>query len=145
MAELTVEDVEVQLQASLNCLELCRAFQKQTDDPNVREALGALIDELQAFLAAMARHLRQQGMAPGTYQLDGRGKTQIRRILGTRSLAEQMSTVRDCLAGLVAWYGGHSLPEQADPTLHSWLASLWAQARHMLEEWDRHMRDMKAA
>ncbi len=145
MAELTVEDVELQLQASLNCLELCRAFQKQTDDPYVREALEALIDELQARLAAMARHLRQQGMAPGTFQLDGRGKTQIRRILRTRSLAEQMSTVRDCLAGLVAWYGEHSLPDQADPTLHAWFVSLSAQARHMLEEWDRHMRDMKAA
>ena len=145
MPELAVEDLEVQLQACLNCLELCRAFQKQTDDPYVREALEALIDELQACLAAIARHLRQGRVAPGTFQLDGRGKANIRGILRTRSLAEQMSIVRDCLADLVAWYGEHALPKQADPTLHAWLASLSAQVRHTLQEWDRHMRDMKAA
>jgi hypothetical protein len=145
MAELAVTDLEVQLQAYLNCLELCRAFQKLNDDPYVKEALEALIDDLQACLADLARHLRQRGVAPGTFQLDGRGKTRIREIRETRSLAEQMATVRGCLADLVARYGKHPVIDQTDPTLPAWFVSLSAQARHMLEKWDRHMLDMKAA
>ena len=140
MVELSVEDLGTQLQAYLNCLELCRVLQKQTDDPDVREALGSLIDDLQDLVATLAGHLRRRGVAPGTYQLNGEGKARIREVLGTCSLPEQLLAVRRCLADLVACYDKHPPTDQDDPS-----ASLSAQAQRMLEEWDQHMREMKAA
>jgi hypothetical protein len=143
--ELPVEDVRTQLQAYLNCLELCRVFQKQTDDRNVRRSLDSLIDDLQELVASLAGHLRRRGVAPGTFQLDGEGKARIREVLGTSSLHDQLLVVRRCLADLLAFFDRHPPANQAGPSALDWLVPLSAQTRRMSEGWDRHMREMKAA
>jgi hypothetical protein len=131
-------------QAYLNCLELCRALNKQTNDPHVRKALCALIDELQESLAPLASHLRQRGVAAGAYGLDRQGKARIRELLGAHSVREQMLAVRRSLSHLVAWYSARLPAPRADHTGLDWLESLSAQANGMLERWDRHMVEMKA-
>jgi len=152
MDELTVEDLQTQLQAYLNCLELCRVLHKQTDEPSVRRSLDSLIDDLQELVASLASHLRQRGVAPGTYELDGEGKARIREVLGTRSLRDQLLVVRRCLADLVAFFD--KLPpadqagapaDQTDPGALDWPASLSAQTQRVLEKWDQHLRELKAA
>ena len=145
MAELPIEGLDARLQAYLNCLELCRALHSQTDDLNVKKALDPVIDELQTSLATLASHLRQWGAAPGAFQVDRQGKTQIREMLGTRSLSEQMFAIRDCLADLAAWYAEHPPADQTDPTIRDWLVPLSTRTQHMLERWDQQMREMKAA
>ena len=172
MDELSVEDVRPQLQAYLNCLELCRVLQKQTDKPDVKEALDSLMDDLQELVASLAGHLRRGGVAPGGLQLDREGEARIREVLGTRSLRDQLLIVRRCLVDLVAFFD--KLPpanqagtptdqvgapadqagaptdqvgapaDQAGPDVLDWLAPLSTQTRHMLEGWDQHMREMKA-
>jgi hypothetical protein len=144
MDEPSLEDLGALLQAYLNCLELCRAFRKQTDDPDVRAALGTLIDDLQEPLASLASRLRRRGVASGAYELDRQGKTTLRELLGTRSLPEQLLTVRGSLANLVAWYSEHLPADQKDPSIRDWLASLSTQTRGLLESWDRHIKEMKA-
>ena len=144
MTKLPIEDLDARLQAYLNCLELCRALRSQTDDHNVKEALDPVIDDLQTSLATLASHLRQWGAAPGAYQLDLRGKTRTREMLGMRLLSEQMFAIRDCLADLVAWYGEHPPTEETDSSTRDWLASLSAHTQQMLEWWDRQMHEMKA-
>ncbi len=145
MVEISVEDMRTQLQAYLNCLELCRVLHKQTDEPGVRQSLDSLIDNLQELVASLASHLRRRGVAPGTYQLDGEGKARIREVLGTRSLRDQLLVVRRCLADLVAFYDKHAPADQADPSALDWPASLSAQTQRILEEWDQHLRELKAA
>ena len=144
MAEPSSEELQALLQAYLNCLELCRAFKKRTDDPYVRDALGSLIDDLHEPLAVLASHLRRQGIAPGTLELDRQGKARIREMLGTRSLREQLLAVRRCLADLVAWYTGHLPAAKPDQRPPDWIGSLSAQAQRMLDKWDQHMVEMKA-
>jgi len=144
MARFAVDDLQVQLQASLNCLELCKAFHKQTKDPDVRATLEPLVDDLQDSLASLAGQLRGRGVATGIYQLDDRGQARIREVLGTRSLADQLLAVRECLADLVIWYDDHPSADQAHPGAHDWLESLSAQAHGLLERWDRHLKEMKA-
>jgi hypothetical protein len=73
MAELSIEGLQTLLQAYLNCLELCRALEKQTNDPYVKESLALLIDGLQESLASLASYLRRQGLAPGAYELNRQG------------------------------------------------------------------------
>ena len=143
MAEPSSEELQALLQAYLNCLELCRAFKKRTDDPYVRDALSSLIADLQEPLATLASHLRQQGVAPGAFELDRQGKARIREILGTRSLREQLLAVRRCLADLVAWYTGHFPAAKTGQIPLDWLGSLSAQAHRMLDKWDQHMVEMK--
>jgi hypothetical protein len=145
MANVVVDDLEVQLQASLNCLEMCRAFHKQTKDPDVKATLEPLMDDLQDSLASMAGQLRARGVATGTFQLDDRGQARVREVLGARSLSDQLLAVRECLAGLVVWYDDHSSADQAHPGADDWLVSLSAQAHSLLERWDRHLKEMKAA
>jgi hypothetical protein len=145
MANVVVDDLEVQLQASLNCLEMCRAFHKQTKDPDVKATLEPLMDDLQDSLASMAGQLRARGVATGTFQLDDRGQARVREVLGTRSLSDQLLAVRECLAGLVVWYDDHSSAGQAHSGADDWLVSLSAQAHSLLERWDRHLKEMKAA
>jgi len=145
MAELTVEDMQIQLQAYLNCLELCRVLHKQTDEPSVRRSLDTLIDDLQELVASLAGHLRLRGVAPGTYQLDGEGKARIRQVLGIRSLRDQLFVVRECLAELVAFFDKHSPLDQSEPDTLDWLTSLSAQTQRVLEKWDQHLRKLKAA
>ena len=144
MAEPSNEELQALLQAYLNCLELCRAFKKRTDDPHVREALGSLIDDLQEPLATLTSHLRRQGIAPGAFELDRQGKAGIREVLGTRSLREQLLAVRRCLADLVTWYTVHLPAARTDQLPSDWLGSLSAQAQQMLDNWDQHMVEMKA-
>jgi len=144
MDELFIEDMRTQLQAYLNCLELCRALHKQTDEPSVRQALDSPIDDLQELVVSLASHLRQRGVAPGAYQLDREGKARIREMLGTRSLRDQLFIVRRCLADLVAFYDKHAPADQADPSAFDWPASLSAQTQRILEEWDQHLRELKA-
>jgi hypothetical protein len=144
MAELSVEDLRAQLQAYLNCLELCRALQKQTDEPGVKESLDSLVGDFQEILASLAGHLRQRGVAPGAYELDGQGKAQIREVLGTRSFPDKLLIVRRSLADLAVFYDEHLPADQLDPGDRDWLASLSAQTRRMLDEWDQHMREIKA-
>ena len=144
MTELPIEDLDARMQACLNCLELCRALHRQTDDHHVKEALNPLIDDLQTSLATLASHLRQWGAAPGTLQLDRQGTTRIREMVGMRSLSEQMFAIRDCLADLVAWYAEHPPADETDSSARDWLASLSARAQQMLEWWDRQMHEMKA-
>ena len=145
MTELQIEDLDDRAQAYLNCLELCRALHKQTDDHHVQEALDPLIDDLQTSLAILASHLRRWGAAPGTFQVDRQGKTRIREMLAMRSLSEQMFAIRDCLADLVAWYAEHDARDESDSSTYDWLASLTAHTRRMLEWWDQQMHEMKAA
>jgi len=149
--ELSVEDVRSQLQAYLNCLELCRVLQKQTDKPDVKEALDSLMDDLQELLASLAGHLRRGGVAPGGLQLDREGEARIREVVGTRSLRDQLLLVRGCLADLVAFFDklapadqAGAPADQADPSAFDWLAPLSAQTQRMLDGWDQHMREMKA-
>ena len=144
MTELLIEDLDTRVQAYLNCLELCRALQGQTDDHYVKGALNPLIDDLQTSLATLASHLRRWGAAPGTLQLDRQGKTRIRELVGMRSLSEQMFAIRDCLADLVAWYAEHPPADETDSSTRDWLSSLSASAQQMLEWWDRQMHEMKA-
>lgn len=145
MDELTVDDMRTQLQAYLNCLELCRVLHKQTDEPSVRRSLDSLIDDLQELVAALAGRLRREGVAPGIYQLDGEGKARIREMLGTRSLRDQLLIVRRCLADVVASYHELAPADQADPDAPHGPASLSAQAQRILEEWDQHLRELKVA
>ena len=158
MDELSVEDVRPQLQAYLNCLELCRVLQKQTDKPDVKEALDSLMDDLQELLASLAGHLRRGGGAPGGLQLDREGEARIREVLGTHSLRDQLLLIRGCLADLVAFFDklapadqagapadqAGAPADQADPSAFDWLAPLSAQTQRMLDGWDQHMREMKA-
>lgn len=144
MAEAWIEALQTLLQAYLNCLELCRALEKQTHDPYVKESLGLLMDGLQESLASLAGHLRRQGLAPGTYELDHHGKAKAQGVLATRSLREQLLAVRRDLADLAAWYDVHVPAEQTDQATRDWFASLSSQARRMLEGWDQHMQEMKA-
>jgi hypothetical protein len=144
MTEPPIEDLEARMQAYLNCLELCRALHRQTDDHHVKEALAPVIDDLQTSLATLASHLRQWGAAPGTFRLDRQGKARIREMLGMRSLSEQMFAIRDCLADLVAWYAEHPPADQTDPTIRDWLVPLSTHTQHVLEWWDQQMREMKA-
>jgi hypothetical protein len=145
MTQLSVEDLTAQLQAYLNCLELCKVLQKQSDEPGVRESLDSLIGDLHEILASLANHLRRRGVAPGTLQLDREGEAQIREVLGTRSLLEQLRVVRRSLTNLVAWYDKHPSHDQSDPTDRDWLISLSVQAQRMSAEWDQHMREMRAS
>ncbi len=140
MAEFPVEAWQAHLQAYLNCLELCQAFRRQVGDEHVRQALDDLLDEGQDALAALAGCLRQQGAAPGALELDRRGKVAVRELLALRALRDQLQTVRDCLADLVAWQAAH-LPDGADPVLMGALA----QTRRMLDRWDQHIAEMGAA
>jgi hypothetical protein len=78
MTQLSVEVLTAQLQAYLNCLELCKVLHKQTDEPGVRESLDSLIGDLHEILASLANHLRRRRVAPGTLQLDREGEAQIR-------------------------------------------------------------------
>jgi hypothetical protein len=144
MAEPWIEASQTLLQAYLNCLELCRALEKQTNDPYVKESLALLIDGLQESLASLASYLRRQGLAPGAYELDHPGMAKIRDVLATRSLREQLLAVRRDLADLAAWYDTHGPAEHADQATGDWLESLSAQARRLLEGWDQHMHEMKA-
>jgi hypothetical protein len=144
MAELSIEGLQTLLQAYLNCLELCRALEKQTDDPYVKESLGLLLDGLQESLASLAGYLRRQGLAPGAYELNRQGMAKIRDVLAMRSLREQLFAVRRDLTELAAWYDTHVPAEHADQAACDWFESLSAQARRMLEGWDQHMNEMKA-
>jgi hypothetical protein len=144
MAEPRIEALQTLLQAYLNCLALCRALEKQTHDPYVKESLGLLMDGLQESLASLASHLRRQGLAPGAYELDRHGKAKIRGVLAMRSLREQLLAVRRDLADLAAWYDVHVPAGQYDQDTRDWLESLSSQARRMLEGWDQHMHEMKA-
>ena len=144
MAELQNEDLQTLLQSYLNCLELCRVFQKHTDDPDVKQALDLLIDDLQTATASLSGQLRRRGVAPGTYELDSQGKARIRDVLGTRALSEQLAVVRRSLADLVAWYAQHPPSGQPDPGAQDWYPALHAQTEQMLEHWDHHLKDMKA-
>jgi hypothetical protein len=143
MAEPRIEALQTLLQAYLNCLELCRALEKQTHDPYVKKSLGLLMDGLQESLASLAGHLRRQGLAPGTYELDRPGKAKIRGVLAMRSLREQLLAVRRDLADLAAWYDVHVPAEQTNQATRDWLESLSSQARRMLQGWDQHMHEMK--
>ncbi len=148
MAEFPVEAWQAHLQAYLNCLELCHAFRRQVDNEHVRQALDVLMDEGQDALASLAACLRQQGAAPGTLELDRRGKAAIQEMLALRALRDQLRMVRSGLADLVAWQTEH-LPGDADPAINTemrdLLASSLAQTRHMLDRWDQHMAEMGAA
>jgi hypothetical protein len=144
MAEPSLEESQTQLQAYLNCLELCQAFSKQTGDPYVKQALGVLIDGLQESLAALAGQLRRAGVAPGVYELDRQGQARIRDVLAMRSLHSQLLAVRRSLVELVAGYAASPPNAQADAAGPDWRASLAAQAQRMLDGWDQHMREMKA-
>ena len=137
-----VEALQAQLQAYLNCTELCRALHRQTDDPYVKEALEPLIEGLQASLATLAGRVRHLGYPPGGYEADRQGMAVIRNALATRSLREQLLAVRRCLAALVAWYDSHLAPTQAVP---DWLISLSEEAHTLLRAWDQHMYEMKAS
>jgi len=144
MVELALEALQAQLQAYLNCLELCQVFRKQTDDPYVREALGRLIEELQESLAAIAGQLRRRGVAPGGYEVDGTGQARIQDVLAMRSLHSQLLAVRGSLVQLVAGYTASPPFANADATNSAGPDPLAAQARRMLDGWDQHMREMKA-
>ncbi len=148
MAELPVKAWQIHLQAYLNCLELCQAFRRQVDNEHVRQALDTLLDEGQDTLASLAACLRQQGAAPGTLELDRRGKAAIQELLALRALRDQLRLVRSSLADLVAWQTEH-LPGDADQAINTemrdLLASSLAQTRHMLDRWDQHMAEMGAA
>jgi len=144
MAGLPLDALQTHLQEYLNCLELCRALQKQVVDANVKEALDSLLGDGREALASLAGYLRQQGVAPGTYELDHRGKARIREVLALRALGDQLLVVRRCLADLVAWYDAHMPATPAAPTAQALLASLTAQTCRMLDRWDRHMDEMKA-
>jgi hypothetical protein len=144
MAEFPVEAWQAHLQAYLNCLELCQAFRRQVDDEHVRQALDALLDEGQDALASLAGCLRQQGAAPGALELDRRGKAAIRELLALRALRDRLLMARSSLADLVTWHAAH-LPDDADPAVKDLLASSLAQTRHMLDQWDQHMAEMRAA
>jgi hypothetical protein len=137
MAEPLAEDLQAQLQAYLNCLELCRALHTQSDEPSVREKLVPLMDGLQELLATLAGRLRQRGVPPGDLQLDRQGEARIREVLGMRSQPGQLRVVRECLADMLAWYAAYQ--GGAD-----WLVPLSAQAQEMLEAWDQGMREVKA-
>ena len=143
MAELVAEDWPALVQAHVNCVELCKALSKQSKDPHVREASGRLIDDLQASLAALASHLRQQGVRPGAYDLDSHGKATIRAVLASRSLAEQLLAVHNSLADLATWYADSPRAEPADPSAPDWLESLSTQAQRFLADWERHLNEMK--
>ncbi len=152
MAEFPVKAWQIHLQAYLNCLELCQAFRRQVDNEHVRQALDALLDEGQDALASLAACLRQQGAAPGTLELDRRGKAAVLEMLALRALRDQLRMVRSSLADLVAWQTEH-LPGDADPAMkldmsiemRDLLVSSQAQTRHMLDRWDQHMAEMGAA
>ncbi len=152
MAEFSVKAWQAHLQAYLNCLELCRAFRRQVDNEYVRPALDTLLDEGQDALASLAACLRQQGAAPGTLELDRRGKAAVQELLALRALRDQLLMVRSSLADLVAWQTEH-LPGDADRALNidmntetkDLLASSLAQTRHMLDGWDQHMAEMGVA
>jgi hypothetical protein len=137
MAEVAVEGLQAQLQAYVNCLELCRVLHKQTDEPSVRVVFVPLIGDLQACTASLARGLRQRGVPPGNIQLNSEGKSHIRAALSTRSLPQRLRVVRGCLADLVAGYGDAA--DQADPEL----ASLAIETQRILEWWDREMHGLK--
>lgn len=145
MTELPIEDLDARMQAYLNCLELCRALHRQTDDHDVKEALAPVIDGLQISLASLASHLRQWGAAPGKLQVDRQGKTRTREMLGMHTLSEQVFAIRDCLADLAAWYAEHLPADQSDPTIGDWLVPLSTHTQQMLDWWDRQMHEMKAA
>lgn len=144
MVEAWLKDTQAQLQAYLNCLELCQALGRQTSDPDVRQALALLTDDLQESLTSLASHLRHGGVAPGLYEVDRRGQARIREVLGMRALHSQLRAIRHSLAELVAWYAAHPPTDQAVPSSHDWLITLSAQAQRMLDNWDQHMREMKA-
>ncbi len=145
MAGPPIEALQTLLQTYLNCLELCRALEKQTDDPYVKESLGLLVEGLQESLASLANHLRRRGLAPGAYELDGQGMAKIRDVLAARSLREQLLAVRHDLADLAAWYEAHAPADHADQAARDWFETLSARARRMLEGWDQHMDEMKAS
>lgn len=144
MTEPSIKELQADLQAYLNCLELCRAFEKQTSDPYVRESLNVLIDDLQESLAVLARHLRQAGIAPGARELDRRGRARVMEVLAMRPLREQLLAVRNELADLVARHDTYVLSDSTDAVTHELLESLSAGARRMLEGWDQHLHEMKA-
>lgn len=143
--QVLVESLQAQLQGYLNCTELCRALHRHTKDPYVREALGPLIEGLQASLATLAGHVRRLGYPPGGYEPDRQGMAVIHKALATRSLREQLLTVRRCLANLVAWYDGQLAPTQAGQATPEWFTSLSEEARRLLRAWDQHMYEMKAS
>jgi hypothetical protein len=152
MAELSIKELEEHLHAHLFCLELCIALGKATDDPDVREALGALIETLQASLSTLSRRVRHQGGVPGAYELKGGDKARIREAAANPSLLEQLLAVRRSLADLVALYAAHQpapyAAHQPAPqeglTETDWLLSLSTQAYRLLADWDQHMVEMKA-
>jgi len=144
MADPPLEESQAQLQAYLNCLELCQAFSQQTGDPYVKQALGVLIDGLQESLAALAGQLRRGGVAPGVCELDRQGQAHIRNVLAMRSLHSQLLAIRRCLVELAAGYAPSAPAAQPDAASPDWRASLAAQAQRMLDGWEQHMREMKA-
>jgi hypothetical protein len=143
MTEPSTGDLQAHLQALLNCVALCGALKKQTNDPYVRDSLGSVVDGLQESLAILANYLRRRGVAPGTWEVDSHGQVIIRETLKL-SLPEQLPTVRGSLADLVAWYDGPLSTPQAARSNFDWLLSLSMQAHRLLEEWDHHMHEMKA-
>jgi len=145
MTELSVEELGTHLQTYLNDVELWKAFEKQVGDPHVKEALTLLIGDGQEAVAVLAGQLRRRGVASGARELDGQGRAVIQEVLATRALGEQLLAVRRSLADLVAWYQTHLPVTQSDSIAYDWLASLSAQIDGMLERWDQHMDEMKAA
>lgn len=146
MAEqLSLEALQAQLQAYLNCAALCQALHKHTKDPYVKEALSPLVEDLQTSLATLAGHLRRLGYPPGDHEADREGRAVIREALTTRSLREQLLAVRHCLAQLVARYDSQLAPAPAGQATPDWLLSLSQEAHRMLKAWDQHLYEMKAS
>jgi hypothetical protein len=142
--QLLMGALQAQLQAYLNCAALCQALHRQTKDPYVKEALGPLVEDLQASLATLAGHLRRLGYPPGSHEPDRQGMAVVRDALATRSLREQLLAVRCCLAELVARYEAQLASAQDGQTAPDWLVSLSQEAHRLLRAWDQHMYEMKA-
>jgi hypothetical protein len=132
-----VDELQDQLQAYVNCLELCRALYKPVKKPYARRALASLIEDLQDSMLTLSGLLRQRGAAPGALEVDRRGEATMCDALATRSLAEQLLAVRQSLAGLVAWYAQHVPLAEDDPAARDVLSSLSHAAQGMLAEWNR--------
>jgi hypothetical protein len=135
--ELSVDALQDQLQAYVNCLELCRALYKPVKKPYARQALAVLIEDLQDAMLSLSGLVRQHGAAPGALEVDRQGQAAMRDALGTRSLAKQLLAVRHSLADLAAWYAQHLTAVEDDPAAREALSSLSEAARGMVAEWDR--------
>jgi hypothetical protein len=142
MVERLDDELQDQLQAYLNCVELCSALHRHTRDRHMRKALGVLVSDPQDSLAALSAQLRRRGIAPGAREADQATLTRIRQVLAMRHLDDQMRVIQDCLAALAAWYDRCLPLFEVDGTAPDWLASLAEEARRMLAGWERHMREM---